>query len=137
MTKIRHKHDAVMLSNGRVLITGGSDERDSRGAYSSAELYDPVSSLFKPVKNMNLTRYKHNATSILLKNNNVLIAGGANRAEIYNPESGEFAIIEESMGSQRLFSCATLLSNGQILITGGYNENQEASANAWIYMDKK
>jgi TATA-box binding protein (TBP) (component of TFIID and TFIIIB) len=137
MTKIRHKHDAVMLANGRVLITGGSDERDSKGAYSSAELYDPVSFLFKPVKNMNLTRYKHNATSILLTNNNILIAGGANQAEIYNPESGEFTIVKERMGSQRLFSCATLLSNGQILITGGYNENQEASANAWIYILKK
>ncbi len=137
MTKIRHKHDAVMLANGRVLITGGSDERDSEGAYSSVEIYDPVSLLFKPVQNMNLTRYKHNATSILLTNNNILIAGGANRAEIYNPESGEFTIVTGSMGSQRLFSCATLLSNGQILITGGYNENQEASANAWIYIFKK
>ncbi len=137
MTKIRHKHDAVMLANGRVLITGGSDERDSKGAYSSAELYDPVSFLFKPLKNMNLTHYKHNATSILLTNNNILIAGGANRAEIYNPESGEFTIVTGSMGSKRLFSCATLLSNGQILITGGYNENQEASANAWIYIFKK
>ena len=137
MTKIRHKHDAVMLADGRVLINGGSDERDSRGAYSSAELYDPVSSSFKPVKNMNLTRYKHNGTSILLTNNNVLLAGGAYRAEMYNPKSGEFTIITGTMGTQRLFSCATLLSNGQVLITGGYNENQEASANAWIYIYKK
>ncbi len=137
MTKIRHKHDAVMLANGKVLITGGSDERDSNGAYSSAELYDPVSSSFNSIKKMNLPHYKHNATSILLTNNNVLIAGGANRAEIYNPESGEFTIVSGSMGTQRLFSCATLLSNGQVLITGGYNENQEASANAWIYIYKK
>ncbi len=137
MTKIRHKHDAVMLADGKVLITGGSNERDSRGTYSSAEFYDPVSSLFKPGKNMNLTRYKHNATSILLKNNNVLIAGGANRAEIYNPESGKFTILAGSMGTQRLFSCATVLSNGKVLITGGYNENQEASANAWIYIYKR
>ena len=36
MTKIRHKHDAVILGDGRVIITGGSDERDSRGAYTSA-----------------------------------------------------------------------------------------------------
>ena len=68
-----------------------------------------------------------------MTNKRILIAGGANRAEIYNPESGEFTIVKGSMGTQRLFSCATLLSNGQILITGGYNENQEVTSNAWIY----
>ncbi|MEO8719979.1 MAG: kelch repeat-containing protein [Ginsengibacter sp.] len=137
MSHIRHKHDAVMLADGRVLISGGSDERDSRGTYSSAEIFDPVSSIFKPVKNMNLTHYKHNTTSILLKNNKVLIAGGADRAEIYDPESGKFTMVMGSMGTQRLFARATLLSNGQVLITGGYNENQEASANAWIYDFKR
>jgi TATA-box binding protein (TBP) (component of TFIID and TFIIIB) len=137
MTKIRHKHDAVLLANGKVLITGGSDERDSRGAYSDSELYDPVSSLFKPIKNMNLTRYKHKATSVLLTNNNVLIAGGTNQAEIYNPKSERFTIVIGGMGTKRLFSCVTLLSNGEVLITGGYNENQEVSANAWIYSNDK
>ncbi len=137
MTKIRHKHDAVMLADGRILITGGSDERDSRGAYSSAEIYDPVLSSFNSVKNMNLTRYKHNGTSILLSNNNVLVTGGANRAEVYNSKTGVFTIVSGSMGTQRLFSNATLLSTGQVLITGGYNEKQETSAKAWCYTYKR
>lgn len=109
MSIIRHKHDAVRLADGRVLINGGSDERDSRGAYKIAELYDPVSSSFKPSGNMNITRYKHNGTSILLPNGNVLIAGGANRAEVYQTVSGKFAIVYGSMGTERLFSCASLL----------------------------
>lgn len=137
MSIIRHKHDAVRLVDGRVLINGGSDERDSRGAYKSAEFYDPVSSSFKPASNMNITRYKHSETSILLPNGNVLIAGGANRAEIYQTASGKFAIVCGSMGTERLFSCATLLQNEQVLITGGYNENQETSASAWLYIYKK
>ena len=137
MSIIRHKHDAVRLADGRVLINGGSDELDSRGAYKSAELYDPVLSSFKPAGNMNITRYKHNGTSILLPNGNVLIAGGANHAEIYQPASGKFAIVYGSMGTERLFSCATLLQNGQVLITGGYNESQEPSAGAWLYIYKK
>lgn len=137
MSIIRHKHDAVRLADGRILINGGSDERDSRGAYKSAELYDPVSSSFKPAGNMNITRYKLNGTSILLPNGNVLIAGGANRAEIYQTASGKFAIVYGSMGTERLFSCATLLQNGQVLVTGGYNENQEPSAGAWLYIYKK
>ncbi|MDQ6755563.1 MAG: hypothetical protein M3004_01380 [Bacteroidota bacterium] len=137
MSIIRHKHDAVRLDDGRVLINGGSDERDSRGTYTSAELYNPVSSSFKLAGNMNITRYKHNGTSILLPNGNVLIAGGANRAEAYQTASGKFAVVYGNMGTERLFSCATLLQNGQVLITGGYNENQESSAGAWLYIYKK
>jgi hypothetical protein len=133
----RHKHDALSLTDGKVLITGGSDERDSKGTYSSAELYDPHSRSFKPVDNMNIDRYKHNGTSILLSNGNVFIAGGANKAEIFNNVSRKFEIVQGSMGTKRLFSCATSLPNGDVLITGGYNENQEASENAWIYSYKK
>lgn len=137
MSKIHHKHEAVMLADGKVLINGGSDERDSRGTYSSAEIYDPITRLFKSINKMNHTRYKHNGTSILLANNKVLIAGGSYQAEIYNPETGEFIIVPGTMGTQRSFSCATLLSNGQVLITGGYNENIETSASAWIFDFKK
>ncbi|HYJ37188.1 MAG TPA: kelch repeat-containing protein [Chitinophagaceae bacterium] len=133
MAKIRHKHDAVMLKDGKVLIIGGSDERDSKGAYTSTEIYNPVSATFQVTNNMNLSRYKHNGTSILLENGNILIAGGANRAETYNSKQKEFAIVSGDMMSKRLFSCATLLTNGQVLITGGYDENIIASANSWIY----
>jgi len=133
----RHKHDAVKLADGKVLIVGGSDERDAKGTYSSAELYDPVLSSFEGMSHMNMNRYKHNGTSILLPNGNVLIAGGANRAEIYNIASGKFEIVRGSMGANRLFSCATLLPNGDVLITGGYNENMQVSENAWMYSYKK
>jgi hypothetical protein len=82
---------------------------------------------------MNLSRYKHNGTSILLRNGSVLIAGGANHAEIYNPTIKAFTIVTGSMGTRRLFSCAAFLLNGQVLITGGYDEDQIVSGNAWIY----
>lgn len=137
MGTIRHKHDAVRLADDRILINGGSDERDSKGAYISAEIYDPASSSFKPARNMNTTRYKHNGTSILLPNGNVLIAGGNNQAENYDPESEKFSIVAGSMGTKRLFSCATLLQNQQVLITGGYNQNLEPSSSSWLYTYKK
>jgi type II secretory pathway component GspD/PulD (secretin) len=37
------------------------------------------------------------------------------------------------MGTKRLFATATLLKNGQVLITGGYTDGNIVSANAWIY----
>jgi hypothetical protein len=134
MTKIRHKHDAVMLGDGKVLITGGSDERDSKGAYNSTEIYDPFSGSFKSAHSMNLSRYKHNGTSVLLKNGNVLIAGGSKHVEVYDFKTKEFTIIPGNIKNERLlFSCATLLANAEVLITGGYDENQNTSENAWIY----
>jgi hypothetical protein len=37
MTECRHKHAAILLPSGKVLIAGGSDNRDWHGEYSSAE----------------------------------------------------------------------------------------------------
>jgi hypothetical protein len=136
MTVRRHKHDAVLLSDGRVLISGGSDERDDQGAYTSAESYDPLTGLFSVTGNMPTVRYKHIGTSLLLKNGKVLIAGGARHAVVYDSPSNTFSIVPGDMGTatlSRLFSTATLLQNGSVLITGGYGLGQNVSAQAWIY----
>lgn len=132
----RHKHDAVLLADGRVLIAGGSDENDDRGAYTSAEIYDPASGEFSQAADMPSIRYKHIGTSLLLKNGNILIAGGARNAVIYNEMSNSFSTVPGDLGTNslsRLFSTATLLMDGRVLITGGYGIDQDVSAQAWIY----
>jgi len=134
LTVKRHKHDAVRLADGRVLIVGGSDERDGDGAYRNAEVFNPANGSFKAVENnMNTARYKLQGTAILLKNGKVLIAGGANRAEVFDPTTNNFSLADGDMGTKKLFSTATLLKNGQVLITGGYTDGNIVSANAWIY----
>jgi hypothetical protein len=72
-------------------------------------------------------------TTVLLRNGKVLIAGGANRAEVFNPATNIFSLADGNMGTTRLFATATLLKNGQVLITGGYDDSQAVSASAWIY----
>ncbi len=129
----RHKHDAVLLADGRVLIAGGSDERDSAGAYRNAEIYNPINKTFAAVSNMNASRYKLQGTAILLKNGKVLIAGGANRAEVFDPTTNTFSYSSGDMGTIRLFATATLLQNGRVLIVGGYDNRMAVSSNAWIY----
>ena len=134
LTVRRHKHDATRLADGRVLIVGGSDERDGGGAYQNAEIFNPANKTFTVVKNnMNTARYKLQGTAILLPNGKVLIAGGANRAEVFDPAANSFSFDEGDMGTKRLFATATLLKNGEVLITGGYSDSQNVSANAWIY----
>ena len=134
LTVKRHKHDATLLADGRVLIVGGSDERDGNGAYRNAEVFNPANGSFTVVRNnMNTARYKLQGTAILLNNGKVLIAGGANRAEVFDPTTSSFSFADGDMGTKRLFATATLLNNGQVLITGGYTDGPIVSANAWIY----
>ncbi len=136
MSVRRHKHDAVRLPDGGVLVTGGSDEQDDLGAYTSAEVYDPVRASFRPVGAMPVIRYKHIGTSLLLHNGKILIAGGARNAVVYDPVGNLFSLVPGDLGTaalSRLFSTATLLDDGSVLIAGGYGLGQPVSASTWIY----
>lgn len=133
MTRIRHKHEAVLLADGRVLIIGGADERDGRGAYTSAEIYNPGRGTFTATGNMNSPRYKLRGTAILLNTGKVLVAGGASRAEVFDPSTSTFSYAAGDMGTPRFFASATRLQNAQVLIAGGYDENNKVSSNAWVY----
>lgn len=134
LTIKRHKHEAIRLIDGRVLILGGSDEQDGDGAYNNAEVYNPADGKFTVVKNnMNASRYKLQGTAVLLPNGKVLVAGGANRAEVFDPKTNSFSLTEGDLGTTRLFATATLLGNGTVLITGGYRDGRNISDGAWIY----
>jgi hypothetical protein len=128
----RHKHDAVLLADGAVLITGGSDERDDRGVYSSSELFDPTTMRFATGAAMILGRYKHAGTSVVLSSGLVLIAGGAPQAETYDPRTRTFALVpgESRMAGQ--FSAVALLKSGGVLITGGYGNGSGPQSSAWF-----
>jgi len=129
----RHKHDAVLLSDGRVLITGGSDERDGEGVYNSSELFDPESQTFEVGPLMQRGRYKHAGTSVVLEDGRVLVAGGAPQAEVYDPAENAFALVpgEPRMAGQ--FSASAPLGNRGVLITGGYGNGGGPRESAWLY----
>ena len=133
MTRIRQKHEAILLADRRVLIIGGADERDGRPAYTSVEIYNPATGVFTPAGSMNSARYKLQGTAVLLNNGKVLIAGGANRVEVFDPATNTFSYAAGDMETPRLFATATRLRNGQVLITGGYHDDNNVSSNAWIY----
>jgi len=82
-------------------------------------------------------RYAHTAT--LLPNNQVLLAGGANgaislaSAELFNPSTGTFAPTAGPMTASRAFYAASLLSTGQVLLTGGVAADGSALGSAELY----
>ncbi len=129
----RHKHDAVLLLDGRVLITGGADERDSDGVYDTTELFEPMSGTFTAGPTMKRPRYKHNGSSVLLPHGAVLIAGGAPQAETYDPISRTFTIVDGDARMAGQFSAVASLRNGGALITGGYGNGTGPRASTWVY----
>jgi len=135
MTVGRHKHAAVLLANGKVLIVGGSDNRDWHGEYSSAEIYDPATGKFSVTGTMGAARFKLPYAAVLLNNGTVLVAGGS-FAEVYDETKGSFSKVEGNLGAARFFASATVLPDGKTLITGGYAESGgglPSTTGAWIY----
>lgn len=135
MTVRRHKHDAVRLQDGRVLVTGGSDERDGDGAYTSTEIFEPATRRFTPGPGMRRSRYKHLGSSTLLADGRVLIAGGADIAELYDPRAGSFAEVPGTSSLPGLFPAVAALADGRVITSGGYGRRQGPGRGAWIFTD--
>jgi uncharacterized delta-60 repeat protein len=121
-------HTATLLPNGRVLIAGGL--RDFTQT-PSTQLYDPATGTLLAGNNMTAARDLHTAT--LLPNGKVLVAGGTNNssgvvatAELYNPDTiggiGTWSATASSGATHREHN-ATLLLNGKVLVSGGYDPN--------------
>jgi hypothetical protein len=127
MTIGRFNQAAATLFDGRVLITGGYADVNTRAATASAELYNPATGTFSPTGNMNVARAEQ--TSTLLPNGTVLIGGGftsggffsgvqLSTAEIYNPPGGNFKGFG-NMAFPHSRIVAPLLPNGAVLLASG------------------
>lgn len=133
MTIPRHKHDGVLLPDGRVLINGGADQRDNEGTLRSTEIYDPATGRFTAGPEMHLARYKHRGTSLLLPSGQVLIAGGAPQAEVFDPAARRFSVVAGDARMPGQFSAAAPLPGGGALVTGGYGQGRGSTDHAWHY----
>jgi hypothetical protein len=121
MLEPRSGHTATLLTNGKVLIVGGM--RRNQDFYKSAELFDPATGRFQPAGEMSLGRVGQIA--VLLRSGSVLIAGGwighgcTDSAELYDPATRKFTTLPSKMTTRRGAARATVLSDGDVLITGG------------------
>jgi hypothetical protein len=128
----RHKHDAVLLNDGRVLIIAGSDERDDLGLYRSAELFDPGTDSFTATGSLHEGRYKMQGTTILLADGKALVCCGGPGAEVFDPAAGEFGALSGTLGPGPLFAAAARVGPRTVLVTGGYSLEGPATDRAWL-----
>jgi hypothetical protein len=109
---------ATLLSDGRVLVAGGSD---GASVLQSAELFDPATSSFTPVGQMLYPR--QNAAAARLPDGRVLVIGGnnhggGNTTDIFDPATKSFSLGPD-LPRALLAPTASPLPDGRILIVGG------------------
>jgi N-acetylneuraminic acid mutarotase len=127
---MRASHTATLLTDGRVLVTGGSTVSSAAAKgyvnNASAEIYDSVANTWTATPPMSVARSHHTAT--LLPDGKVLVVGGENAlylveasAEIYDPVANTWTATRAAPVSARSQHTATLLPSGLVLIAGGFN----------------
>ena len=132
----RYGHTATLLTDGNVLVVGGSVPLVANGAtpigltcLNSAEIYFPETGTWSSTGSLNVGRSGHTAT--LLADGKVLAAGGScagvligtvppylDSAEVYDPGTGTWSNTA-SLRVGRSDHTATLLENGMVLVAGG------------------
>jgi hypothetical protein len=131
MTESRSGAAAVQLTDGRILITGGSDSNGVPEA--TAEVYDPATGAFTAVPDMTVPRANHAA--IVLQDGDVLVTGGlttgggySDSAEIYSVNSQQWTLVPSSIGTGLAGHAMALLSDGNVLIAGGTSTTKVVSS---------
>lgn len=136
MSTQRDRANAVLLADGRVLVIGGYNSFSGSDLQTS-EIYDPATGLFSQVATMP-GGGRTGATTTLLTNGKVLVAGGSNgntylsSAVLYNPADNSYATTG-SMSTTRSLAGAVLLPSDKVLLVGGKSGRFSATSSIESY----
>jgi hypothetical protein len=126
----RFGHTGVLLADGRVLIVGGKVLRTNDDVLP-AELFDPGNETFTATASLRAGRDRPTAW-LLPGGKQVLVAGGSareggtipgRRCEVYDPGTGRFSPGPELV-RDRMAHTATLLTDGRVLLAGGWSTSE-------------
>ncbi|MEK2687856.1 Kelch repeat-containing protein [Bdellovibrio sp. GT3] len=132
----RVRNTATTLTDGRILVVGGTVLNGPRPALNGVEVFNPVTSRWSEAPALTEARSRH--TSTLLSSGKVLVVGGMNdtayraSAELYDPTTNSWSSAN-SMSVARANHTATLLPDGRVLVAGGEIGNTTYTASLEIY----
>jgi hypothetical protein len=145
MAQDRFGHSACALSDGRVLIVGGTHwdirKKETR-VLDSAEIYDPATQTFRLAAGR-LQTPRDRPTTTLLPDGDVLIYGGQGAsgaavatAELFDSRTEQFQVIPAAPQEPRMAHDAVLIPRlGYVLIAGGWNAMTRATTATSVLFD--
>lgn len=116
----RWLHSATLLSDERVLVTGGETDNLTT---ELCEIYDPTTNIWTNVGSLNEKRSSH--ASLLLRNGNVFVSGGSNNAptlitcEIYNVNTNQWSYSGDMLVYRVNHKIYYLTNVDKLIIVGG------------------
>lgn len=129
--------------DGQFLIVGGYDNNNRPLKTAEIFSYNGSSGGFSPTAGaMEVGRVRH--AVVCLPGGKVLITGGIDlngkildTAEVFDPgadpRNGRFTFLQAGLNVPRAEHAATLLSNGNVLITGGFDRSGNGLTSAELY----
>jgi N-acetylneuraminic acid mutarotase len=125
-------HEATLLADGRVLVTGGGDGNVHLATF---QIYTPATNSWGTTGTM-LRAHNYHA-AVLLHNGKVLAVGGVNAggvpdqpAGLYDPATNTWSLAGNTSAARSALA-ATLLPTGRVLVSSGYNGAYLPSAELW------
>ena len=138
MTYSHNYHTASLLADGKVLIAGGVLGPSIFADATITEIYNPTLGTFSAGPNLPEPRQGH--TSTVLQNGKVLFVGNSNgnatyaRLLSYTPpatfawaDATATPVTPPPTANTHWNHSATLLANGNVLITGGFGTNPKSA----------
>jgi len=138
----RDGHVTAALTNGKILVIGGSDGLIPTSTYqSSCTIYNSTTNAFEPAASLKSGRMDLMVAT--LNDGRVLAIGGDNNAdfgtrlcEAYDPAANKWTVID-SLNDSHWDGAAVRLNDGRVLVAGGITNKTEVfdpATNQWGYV---
>lgn len=130
--RARHKHAAIRIGDD-VLIIGGAGVDEYTAQFSDTELWRNDSKRTQPGPSMGDGRYKFLDSVVALGDGTALVAGSGRVPERLRTSSMKFESVRGDLGSEFSFTTATRLTDGRVLLVGGYDPHVQVTRKAWLF----